>query len=88
MRLLLKIHTLTVFFLSLYSYVAGQNQEISFERIQGLSNPMTNGLLQDKEGFLWIPTWGGLNRFDGYRIKIYKTLCDIEPNNIVLRMLQ
>jgi signal transduction histidine kinase/ligand-binding sensor domain-containing protein len=74
MRLLLRTHIATVLILSLFFFAAGQNQKISFERIQGLSNPMTTGILQDKEGFIWVSTWGGLNRYDGYDFKIYKTL--------------
>jgi signal transduction histidine kinase/ligand-binding sensor domain-containing protein/DNA-binding response OmpR family regulator len=32
----------------------------------GLSNNFTTSTLQDKEGFLWIATHNGLNRYDGY----------------------
>ena len=38
----------------------------------GLSNNGINGLLKDKRGFLWIATSGGLNRFDGKQIKIFR----------------
>ncbi len=33
----------------------------------GLSNNRINRVLQDKQGFLWIATEKGLNKFDGYR---------------------
>ena len=32
---------------------------------QGLSNSNVNGFYQDKQGFIWIATEAGLNRFDG-----------------------
>lgn len=38
---------------------------------QGLSQGMINDMLQDKEGFIWIATKGGLNRYDGYSFKIF-----------------
>lgn len=40
---------------------------------QGLSQGLINDMLQDKEGFIWIATKGGLNRYDGYSFKIFTT---------------
>src|SRR6188508_2682847 len=37
----------------------------------GLSDRDVKCLLKDHQGFLWIGTQKGLNRFDGYRFKIY-----------------
>ena len=34
-------------------------------------------MLQDRRGFIWIGTYNGLNRYDGYRVKTYKP----DPNN-------
>lgn len=39
----------------------------------GLSLNTVGSIIQDKKGFIWIGTEGGLNRFDGYRFKIYKS---------------
>ena len=36
---------------------------------QGLSQDTVRSLLVDKDGFLWIATDGGLNRYDGYRVE-------------------
>ena len=36
-------------------------------------------MVQDHEGLLWIATWDGVNRFDGYDFKVYKA----RPNNTV-----
>ncbi|MDP5041497.1 MAG: hypothetical protein NWQ26_11600, partial [Paraglaciecola sp.] len=36
---------------------------------QGLSQDTVNTLLIDQNGFLWIGTFDGLNRYDGYRVE-------------------
>ncbi|WP_340678977.1 EAL domain-containing protein [Paraglaciecola sp.] len=37
---------------------------------QGLSQDSINALLIDQQGFLWIATYDGLNRYDGYRVDV------------------
>lgn len=52
----------------------GQPQKLRFEKLsidQGLSNMLVLCLMQDRQGFIWAGTQGGLNRFDGYRFKSY-----------------
>lgn len=43
-----------------------------FSLEDGLSQITINDLLQDKNGFVWIATQDGLNRFDGSNFKHYK----------------
>jgi signal transduction histidine kinase/ligand-binding sensor domain-containing protein/CheY-like chemotaxis protein len=46
-----------------------------FERLgrkEGLSNSSVSSIIQDKNGFLWFGTQGGLNRFDGINFKTYE----------------
>jgi signal transduction histidine kinase/DNA-binding response OmpR family regulator/ligand-binding sensor domain-containing protein len=38
---------------------------------QGLSQGMVFDILQDKEGFIWVATKNGLNRYDGYGFKVF-----------------
>ncbi len=38
----------------------------------GLSQATARALVQDRDGFVWIGTQDGLNRFDGYSFRIYK----------------
>ena len=57
------------------------DKKFYFENISipdGLSNTQVWDVKQDKYGFLWIATQDGLNRYDGYNIKIYKN--DPEDN--------
>lgn len=37
----------------------------------GLSHRQVNTICIDKEGFVWLATKNGLNRFDGYNFKVY-----------------
>ena len=39
----------------------------------GLCSNVISGLAQDSYGYLWIATWNGLSRFDGYHFFNYKT---------------
>ncbi len=51
------------------------NQSIRFQHLQtqqGLSSNVSGSILQDKSGFLWFGTDAGLNRYDGYGIKVYR----------------
>ncbi|OGU54376.1 MAG: hypothetical protein A2006_14450 [Ignavibacteria bacterium GWC2_35_8] len=57
-----------------------QQNSLRFENFtinNGLSNNSINCILQTQDGFLWIATKDGLNRFDGQNFKIYKN----DPNN-------
>ncbi len=38
----------------------------------GLSQSSVRAIIQDKQGFLWIGTEDGLNRYDGYHFKTYR----------------
>lgn len=51
------------------------SQEYQFQHlttIDGLSHNEVRKIVKDSEGFLWFGTQNGLNRFDGYRFKIFK----------------
>jgi len=44
----------------------------------GLSNNTVISILQDRDGFMWFGTKEGLNRFDGYQIKVFNLDHDYE----------
>ncbi len=51
-------------------------QPMLFEHInekQGLSQNSVHSIVQDEQGFLWMGTDDGLNRFDGYEFDIYRS---------------
>jgi PAS domain S-box-containing protein len=50
--------------------------ELEFETLsikQGLSQNSVYSICQDQRGFLWLGTEGGLNRYDGYNIKVFNS---------------
>jgi signal transduction histidine kinase/class 3 adenylate cyclase/ligand-binding sensor domain-containing protein/ActR/RegA family two-component response regulator len=53
-----------------------QPERILFQHLDenaGLSSNIINNISQDSQGFMWFGTENGLNRFDGYKMKIYKS---------------
>jgi ligand-binding sensor domain-containing protein/signal transduction histidine kinase/DNA-binding response OmpR family regulator len=65
-----------VFFFSFLPFLLqAQPPRLSFKRIsieQGLSNSTVEAIYQDRQGFIWIGTRDGLNRFDGYQMVVYR----------------
>ncbi len=50
-------------------------RNIQFSRLSaadGLSQSSVNAIAQDQEGYLWIATQEGLNRFDGYQLTVFQ----------------
>ena len=76
------------------SFIFAQVTSLEFERIsidQGLSNNSINSILQTSDGFLWIATKDGLNRFDGKTFKIFKHFFNDStslPQNYVMSLFE
>ena len=43
----------------------------SISRREGLSNGAVNAIVRDAEGYIWLGTWNGLNRYDGHGIETF-----------------
>ena len=70
----IKMFLCSLIFLLAISF--GYAQNIKFKRLsidEGLSASSVNTVFQDSQDFIWIGTQDGLNRYDGYHIKIFKT---------------
>ena len=55
-------------------------ESISFSRLSvsdGLAQSTVTDILQDREGYIWIGTLDGLQRYDGYQFKLFKN----DPRN-------
>jgi ligand-binding sensor domain-containing protein len=57
---------------------------VRLSRSQGLSQQRVTDIVQDERGFLWFATQYGLNRYDGYRFRVFKnqpadagSVCDV-----------
>lgn len=73
----------TCFLLLLLSIVtvlcAGMEPNLRFHTYNtddGLSQNTVSSIARDKYGFIWIGTWEGLNRFDGYSFRTFRAAPD------------
>jgi len=69
-----------ILILALFISSANSAEQINFKHLNiknGLSQSTINCIFQDSQGFIWIGTQDGLNRFDGYEFKIFRP----QPNN-------
>ena len=59
-----------------FGYGQSKPQQLLFDHLtieEGLSHNSVYSILQDHLGYIWIGTQNGLNRYDGYELKIYRT---------------
>ena len=79
----------TIIFLVLLLYRYGYSQNLQFLRLNKVNTNISNqgassdgSILKDHAGFIWIATNDGLNRWNGYDMKIYKPDRQ-DPNSIL-----
>ncbi|NJB71951.1 hypothetical protein GGR42_002413 [Saonia flava] len=63
----------------------GQSQPLftKINQIDGLSNGRVTSIVKENDGFVWIGTKNGLNRYDGFQMKVYnKENSNIGSNDI------
>lgn len=71
-----KFYCLLLFIVLFRVEAFNQNGKISFSHItvrDGLSNGTVEAILKDKYGFMWFGTNDGLNCYDGYTFKVYRS---------------
>ena len=64
-----------VLFFLMQQWLYAQKNEYQFSRLDitnGLSNNRINSIYKDANGFMWFGTYSGLNRYDGFKFKIFK----------------
>ena len=69
----MRVRNLLLFLLSLL-LLKSHSQEYHFRHLgieQGLTSPITEAVVEDSYGFLWISTESGVSRFDGGSFKDY-----------------
>jgi len=65
-----------IIFFSL-TFLFAQDRTIQFSHLKsqdGLASNTVFCTLQDQKGFLWVGTYDGLNKYDGYKFKVYKRI--------------
>lgn len=81
-KLIMKIKALllpiTIAFVMSYSHhVAGQNDTLHIQHFgeeSGFSTTIVQRAIQDRQGYVWLATWDGLRRYDGYRFQTFKAM--------------
>lgn len=74
MSMISRLFVVFLLFCALQSEAQPSGEEYRFIRLdvnQGLSHNQVNCFLRDRKGFLWAGTASGLNRFDGYSLKVF-----------------
>lgn len=74
---------LCIAFITFHTNLPAQNSQLAFERIavhEQLPAQRITSIYQDKKGFLWIGTFNGLVRYDGYSIKTYRRTYNTNQN--------
>lgn len=60
-----------------------------FSTHDGLPQNSVNAIVQDRDGYLWLGTFGGLARFDGSAFSVYRSLADSGPSSDrILQLLE
>ncbi|OHX63870.1 hybrid sensor histidine kinase/response regulator transcription factor [Flammeovirga pacifica] len=74
-----------------FSHSANYDQSLtSYTTNEGLSHFGVTAILEDHKGFIWVGTFNGLNKFDGYDFETYRNSDDnlLISNNKVSALFQ
>jgi ligand-binding sensor domain-containing protein/class 3 adenylate cyclase len=85
MKSILYLFIVVLFLGVLPQNTIAQVNSIKFRNIsvkQGLSHKNVICVLQDKEGYIWLGTKNGLNKYDGYQFTTYKQPTDSNLNGL------
>ncbi len=67
---------LLLLILSLHCFVSSLSADVrnydSFKILEGLPHSDVNAIVQDSTGYMWFATYGGLCKYDGYRLQVYR----------------
>jgi len=71
----LKYSVYLLIFIVISSNTIAQKKPVKFNRLtssDGLSQNRVSAIVQDHDGFIWIGTEDGVNKYDGYNFEIFK----------------
>ena len=75
----------SVFFIITLTNISEAQEHINFKHItieNGLSQSNAQTIYQDSNGYIWIGTNEGLNRYNGFEMKVYKA--DKDKKNTII----
>ncbi|WOH37539.1 EAL domain-containing protein [Thalassotalea fonticola] len=83
---------LMVALLTIFSVAANSSSQtpIKFQQLskeQGLSQSTVYSITQDNEGFIWLATQDGLNKYDGYDFSYYRNEIN-NPNSLLHNLVR
>jgi ligand-binding sensor domain-containing protein len=70
-RLIISVFLVVMFAGSLLASGIQNYSVRSYSSADGLPHKNVTSIAQDQKGFIWIATWDGLSRYDGYEFKNY-----------------
>ncbi|HYC85775.1 MAG TPA: two-component regulator propeller domain-containing protein, partial [Chryseosolibacter sp.] len=80
--------------LQLFSFAGFAQSQYNFDHLtpeDGLSESTVLAITQDADGFIWFGTRGGLNRYDGRKVRVYRhedSIASSISDNFVFAMLK
>src|ERR1041385_9239298 len=72
-------------FFAAHTYLYAQKNIYQFSHLDisnGLSNNRVSSIFKDANGFMWFGTTSGVNRYDGYKFKVFKHEPG-DPNSLI-----
>ncbi|MDR3696251.1 two-component regulator propeller domain-containing protein [Mucilaginibacter sp.] len=79
-----KIYAILILYILIQQKVSAQNPVYQFSHLDitdGLSINQVSSIYKDSKGFMWFGTIAGLNRYDGYKFKVFKHSAN-DPNSL------
>ena len=85
--------SIIIFYTSIFQLIAQNAYEIDKRIVlkKGLSQSRIQAIIEDERGFMWFGTADGLNRYDGYKFKIFRKVYNDStslPNNNINSMVE
>ncbi|MGK0421304.1 MAG: signal transduction histidine kinase/ligand-binding sensor domain-containing protein [Polaribacter sp.] len=81
-----------IFVISLYSCLSlhAQSQLNEISETEGLSQNTIKSIIQDSNGFIWVGTYNGINKYDGYSMVHYNFSNDVNSlsSNIIISLFE
>ena len=81
-----------IFIVSLFSCISlyAQLQLNKISGTEGLSQNTVKSIIQGSNGFIWVGTYNGINKYDGYSMVHYKFLNDVNSlsSNIIISLFE